>query len=195
MIAMVLSNKNTHKLEDKDIKFILNNYENYTTLELGEMFNVDDGAISYHLNKNNIKKDRIIKNNEGKGVDRVKLYEFIKKYSGLVNYKELGQLIEKEIGLKLSRGGALYHANKVGFKSFYREKSKDEKKMIRLFLDGDKENFNIDNLIFVPREIYGCMKRDYKKNKYTGESLLAFIKATDLMRSSNKRIKELEILK
>ena len=160
MIAMALSNK--------QIEFVLNNYKNYSYNQLGKMLGVHQSTIGRIVKRNGLSK--IEKPNK-------LLSEFIINYSGKVTIIELQKIIRNEFKVNLGYEAVRWKCKKCGFKSFS-TKNKQENQC-RLFLDGNKNNLDKDNIIIVSKRLYNSISRHLKKG-YTGELLVTLIKAGEL---------------
>lgn len=193
MIAMELLNKQSWKLSDEDKEFILNNYNSYRTIDLAEMFNVHNSAITHVLNSSGIRKERVItKEIDGKErcIDKEELYKLIRAYEGKVNYAEMAEIVKEELGYEMTRMALGYHARKIGVKS-YRTPKGIRRCSHRLYLDGNKNNFSLNNIIIVNDRVYQLMKRDLRSNIYIGDDLLTLIKIAELRSKTIDKKKEL----
>ena len=193
MIAMVLSNKKTWKLSEDDKEFILNNYNSCRNIDLAKMFNVHDSAISNVLNCAGIYKDRVIAKEIGgkkRCINKEKLYKLIRIYEGKVTYTEMVEIVREELGYEMTRQSIGYHTRKIGVKSFKTPKG-IRRCSHRLYLDGNKNNLSLENIIIVNDRVYQLIKRDLRSNTYVGDSLLTLIKIAELRRKTIDREKEL----
>lgn len=188
---MVLSNKKSWKLSEKDKSFILNNYKNYNQKELAGMFGVTQPCISKLLIQNGKKYRGHFKKSENhpsklfvKGIPKKQVYDLMMKYDGKITISEMGEIIKSYLGISLGRTTINRYAKNIGFKSYKNHSKKECEK--RLFLNGDESDLRQDNIIIIKNKTYNFLRNEYEKNLHTGELLKTLIMIADLNLMASK---------
>lgn len=182
--------KRKKTLSKDKIDFIKNNYNRFSSKELAEHLNVNASTIvkylSQVLSKHEL-EERRIENTKKSLKKRTETYKFtskdlniISKYSGLVYGYELHKILN-ELGLrKMGRSKFDILLNETNFVS------KKCNENYRLFIDGNSNNFDFDNIILVPKDVSQWLRQNDMLN-LQGDPLLAAIKLAEYKTSFNKK--------
>ncbi|AXY24930.1 hypothetical protein CL176_02200 [Suicoccus acidiformans] len=182
--------KRKKTLSKDKIDFIKNNYNRFSSKELAEHLNVNASTIvkylSQVLSKHEL-EERRIENTKKSLKKRTETYRFtskdldiISKYSGLVYGNELHKILS-ELGLrKMGRSKFEILLNETNFVS--KKRNED----YRLFIDGNSNNFDLDNLILISKDVYNWLYHNDMLN-LQGDPLLAAIKLAEYKTSFNKK--------
>lgn len=183
--------KRKRSLSKDKIDFIKNNYNRFSSKELAEKLHVNPSTIvkylSQVLSKHEL-EERRIENTKKSLKKRTKTYRFenkhldiISKYSGLVYGYELHKILN-ELGLKkMGRSKFEILLNETNFAS------KKHNANYRLFIDGNSNNFDLDNIILISKDVSQWLYHNDMLN-LQGDTLLAAIKLAEYKTSVNKKI-------
>lgn len=151
-------------------EFILKNFTKLSGREMARRLDISSSIVSVILRENGIYADDYIN-----GVKKSDIKKIMKDYSGKVTKVELMKIIKDRLDLNLSYSSIKLWGRRFGFKTI-NQKGKDAE--TRFFIDGDKDNLAVDNILMLPRNI-GC---HLLGRNLTGDSLMTMAKALELQR-------------
>lgn len=176
MIAMVLLNKKSWRLSEKDKEYILKNYQTKEYKEISKDIGFSTVTIYSFVKSQGLKKRKTRKD-----VKVGEVEEIIKVYNGKINNKELLQIVNTKLNTDYTYDVLYELAKDLGFKAF----SGNRGKIRRLFVDGDRNNLDINNIMLIDGKLY----RSIVRMDRTPETAKAII---DLARF-NKELKNYEV--
>ena len=151
-------------------EFILKNFIKLSGREMARRFDISSSMVSAILRGNGIYAEDYIN-----GVKKSDVKKIMEDYSGKVTKVELMKIIKDRLDLDLSYSSIKLWGRRFGFKTI-NQKGKDAE--TRFFIDGNKDNLEVDNILMLPRNI-GC---HLLGRNLTGDSLLTMAKALKLQR-------------
>lgn len=151
-------------------EFILKNFTKLSGREMARRLDMGNTQVSKILRENGIYADDYIN-----GVKKSDIKKIMKDYSGKVTKVELMKIIKDRLDLNLSYSSIKLWGRRFGFRTI-NQKGKDSE--TRFFLDGNKDNLAVDNILMLPSNI-GC---HLLGRNLTGDSLMTMAKALELQR-------------
>lgn len=151
-------------------EFILKNFTKLSGREMARRLDISSSIVSVILRENGIYADDYIN-----GVKKSDIKKIMDEYSGKVTKVELMKIIKDRLDIDLSYASIKLWGRRFGFKTI-NQKGKDAE--TRFFIDGNKDNLAVDNILMLPRNI-GC---HLLGRNLTGDNLLAMAKALELQR-------------
>ena len=151
-------------------EFILKNFTKLSGREMARRLDISSSIVSATLRENGIYANDYIN-----GVKKSDIKKIMNEYSGKVTKVELMQIIKDRLDIDLSYASIKLWGRRFGFKTI-NQKGKDAE--TRFFIDGNKDNLEVDNILMLPRNI-GC---HLLGRNLTGDSLMTMAKALELQR-------------
>ncbi|WP_277251284.1 hypothetical protein [Peptoniphilus vaginalis] len=151
-------------------EFILKNFNKLSGREMARRLDMGSTRVSKILRENGIYADDYIN-----GVKKSDIKKIMNDYSGKVTKVELMTIIKDRLDLNLSYSSIKLWGRRFGFKTI-NQKGKDAE--TRFFIDGNKDNLEVDNILMLPSNI-GC---HLLGRNLTGDSLMTMAKALELQR-------------
>lgn len=151
-------------------EFILKNFTKLSGREMARRLDISSSIVSVILRENGIYADDYIN-----GVKKSDIKKIMDEYSGKVTKVELMKIIKDRLDIDLSYASIKLWGRRFGFKTI-NQKGKDAE--TRFFIDGNKDNLAVDNILMLPRNI-GC---HLLGRNLTGNSLITMAKALKLQR-------------
>ena len=151
-------------------EFILKNFNKLSGREMARRLDMGSTRVSKILRENGIYEDDYIN-----GVKKSDIKKIMNDYSGKVTKVELMTIIKDRLDLNLSYSSIKLWGRRFGFKTI-NQKGKDAE--TRFFIDGNKDNLEVDNILMLPSNI-GC---HLLGRNLTGDSLMTMAKALELQR-------------
>ena len=151
-------------------EFILKNFNKLSGREMARRLDMGSSRVSLILRENGIYADDYIN-----GVKKSDIKKIMNDYSGKVTKIELMTIIKDRLDLNLSYSSIKLWGRRFGFKTI-NQKGKDAE--TRFFIDGNKDNLAVDNILMLPSNI-GC---HLLGRNLTGNSLITMAKALKLQR-------------
>ena len=151
-------------------EFILKNFTKLSGREMARRLDMGNTQVSKILRENGIYADDYIN-----GVKKSDIEKIMKDYSGKVTKVELMKIIKDRLDLNLSYSSIKLWGRRFGFKTI-NQKGKDAE--TRFFIDGNKDNLEVNNILMLPSNI-GC---HLLGRNLTGDSLMTMAKALELQR-------------
>lgn len=151
-------------------EFILKNFNKLSGREMARRLDMGSSRVSLILRENGIYADDYIN-----GVKKSDIKKIMNDYSGKVTKIELMTIIKDRLDLNLSYSSIKLWGRRFGFKTI-NQKGKDAE--TRFFIDGNKDNLAVDNILMLPSNI-GC---HLLGRNLTGNSLMTMAKALELQR-------------
>lgn len=187
--------KRKKTLSKDKINFIKNNYNRFSSKELAEHLNVNASTIvkylSQVLSKHEL-EERRIENTKKSLKKRTETYRFtsedleiISKYSGLVYGYELHKILNNSGLRKMGRSKFETLLNETNFVS------KKCNKDYRLFIDGNSNNFDLDNIILISKDVSAWLYHN-DMLELQDEPLLAAVKLAEYKTNFNKKWRDID---
>ena len=187
--------KRKKTLSKDKINFIKNNYNRFSSKELAEHLNVNASTIvkylSQVLSKHEL-EERRIENTKKSLKKRTETYRFtsedleiISKYSGLVYGYELHKILNNSGLRKMGRSKFDTLLNETNFVS--KKRNKD----YRLFIDGNSNNFDLDNIILISKDVSAWLYHN-DMLELQDEPLLAAVKLAEYKTNFNKKWRDID---
>lgn len=151
-------------------EFILKNFTKLSGREMARRLDISSSIVSETLRENGIYADDYIS-----GVKKSDIKKIMNEYSGKVTKVELMQIIKDRLDLNLSYASIKLWGRRFGFKTI-NQKGKDAE--TRFFIDGNKDNLAVDNILMLPRNIGSHLLG----RNLTGDNLLSMARALELQR-------------
>lgn len=151
-------------------EFILKNFTKLSGREMARRLDISSSIVSETLRENGIYAEDYLK-----GVKKSDIKKIMNEYSGKVTKVELMKIIKDRLDIDLSYASIKLWGRRLGFKTI-NQKGKDSE--TRFFIDGNKDNLAVDNILMLPRNI-GC---HLLGRNLTGDSLMTMVKALELQR-------------
>lgn len=150
MIAMALSNKQGRRLSEKDKEYILKNYQSKEYKEISKDIGFSIPTIYSFIKSQGLKKRKTRKDVKVGEVEKI-----IKVYNGKINNKELLQIVNTKLKTDYTYHVLYELAKDLGFKAF----SGNRGKIRRLFVDGDRDNLDINNIMLIDNKLHRSIIR------------------------------------
>lgn len=173
----------TYRLAKEGKKFIDQNWEDLTISEMSNVIGLSTTSIKHYMRKQDYSK-RVT--GENYKVFREEVLSLLKPYSGYLIYEEMRKVLKDKHNIQLTRDQLYKLVKDSDIETSY------SKKFIRVFIDGNKNNLEPDNIILLTREEHKYMSRILGEEKVTGDNLLAAIELARLNIAKNS-IKEVYI--
>lgn len=151
-------------------EFILKNFTKLSGREMARRLDISSSIVSVILRENGIYADDYIN-----GVKKSDIKKIMDEYSGKVTKVELMKIIKDRLDIDLSYASIKLWGRRFGFKTI-NQKGKDAE--TRFFIDGNKDNLEVNNILMLPSNI-GC---HLLGRNLTGDSLMTMAKALELQR-------------
>lgn len=166
-----------YKINDLGKKFIDDNWKSKTKKELAEIIGVSPHSIAnYMKSKGFIKSDRSVRYNNLKE----KTINILKPYSGKLTYKEMSKLLKNEYDIELTNGQIVYMLKDSNVKSLLGEGK------IRFYIDGNKENKSLENIVLLSKKEYQYVKHILKEDIPSKDLTFTILKLAKLKEVKNK---------
>ncbi|MCW6702106.1 hypothetical protein NH288_08395 [Anaerococcus sp. NML200537] len=173
----------TYRLNELGKEFIDNNWEHKTLDELATIIGISKVSI-----KNYMRRKGYVKRLTGqryKGF-KDKVVEILRPYENKLQYEEMRKLLNDKHNIKLTKDQLLLIVKDSKIESIY------GKGYIRVFVDGDKNNLDLDNIILLTKAEHKALSRFVSIKSTHGELLLAAIELAKL-RVAKMDVKEVYI--
>lgn len=173
MIAMALSNKQGRRLSEKDKEYILKNYQAKEYKEISKDIGFSIVTIYSFVKSQGLKKRKTRKDVQVGEVEKI-----IKIYNGKINNKELLQIVNTKLNTDYTYDVIYELAKSLGFKAF----SGNRGKIRRLFVDGDRNNLDINNLMLIDNKLHRSIIR-MDRTAETAGAIIDLVKFNQALRS------------
>lgn len=170
----------TYRLNELGKEFIDNNWEHKTLDELATIVGLSKTSV-----KNYMTKKGYIKRLTGQRYEsfKDKVIEILNAYEGKLQFEEMRKVLNNKHNIKLTKDQLLSIVKDSKIESIY------GKGYIRVFVDGDKNNLDLDNIILLTKAEHKALSRFVPIKSTHGELLLAAIELAKL-RVEKMNVKE-----
>lgn len=155
-----------YKLNDAGKQFIKENYYSMTTDELSETIGLSKPIIKRYATSIGYEKRKV-----GKEYKKFKnkVLEILRPYSGYLQYEEMRSILRDKHNIDLTRDQMSLLVKDSGIESSYC------KGFIKVFIDGDKDNLEISNIILLTKQEYKYLSKIADISTLKGDALLTAI--------------------
>lgn len=153
-----------YKLNDAGKQFIKENYYSMTTDELSEIIGFSKPIIKRYANSIGYEKRKVGK--EYKEF-KDKVLEILRPYSGYLQYEEMRNILRDKHNIDLTKDQMILLVKNSDIESSYC------KGFIKVFIDGDKSNLELSNIILLTKQEYKYLSKIADISTLKGETLLA----------------------
>lgn len=166
-----------YKINDLGKKFIDDNWKSKTKKELAQIIGLTPCSIAKYMKSNGfIKSDRFISYRNLKE----KIIGILKPYSGKLTFKEMSKLLGSEYDIELTKEQVAYMLKGSGVKSLHGDKK------IRFYIDGNKENKTLENIVSLSKKEYQYVRNMLKEDIASKDLIHTILKLAKLKEAKNK---------
>ena len=165
-----------YKLNDAGRQFIKENYYSMTTDELSETIGLSKPIIKRYARSIGYEKRKVGK--EYKEF-KDKVLEILRPYSGYLQYEEMRIILRDKHDIDLTKDQMILLVKNSDIESSYC------KGFIKVFIDGDKSNLELNNIILLTKQEYKYLGKIADISTLKGETLLAAIELARLRIARN----------
>lgn len=151
-------------------EFVIKNFNKMSLREMARRLEIGNTRTSEIARENGLYSHDYIN-----GVKKSEIKKIMNLYSGKVTKLELMKILKDKLDLTFSYASVKLWGRRFGFKTLNQKGKEPES---RFFIDGNKDNLAVDNILMLPRNI-GCHLLD---RNLTGDSLITMAKALKLQR-------------
>lgn len=155
-----------YKLNDAGKQFIKENYYFMTTDELSETIGLSKPIIKRYANSIGYEKRKVGK--EYKEF-KDKVLEILRPYSGYLQYEEMRSILRDKHDIDLTKDQMLSLVKNSDIESSYC------KGFIKVFIDGDKSNLELSNIILLTKQEYKYLSKITDISSLKGDAVLTAI--------------------
>lgn len=166
----------TYRLTDKGKEYIDQNWKDITIEEMAKVIGLSTTSIKYYMRKRGYSKR--VTGEDYKNF-REEVLSLLRPYSGYLLYEEMRKVLKDKYNIQLTEDQLYLLLKDSDIETCY------SKKFIRAFIDGNKSNFEPENIILLTREEHKYMSRILRGEKVTGDNLLAAIELARLNIAKN----------
>lgn len=159
------------RLNDKGKEFIDENWEILTLSEMAKIIGISRTSIKNYMRKKGYSK-RLVGDSYNDFKERI--LEILKPYSGYLQYEEMRILLKDKHNISITKDQLLLIVKNSDIETSY------SKGYIRVFIDGNKNNFNPNNIIMLTKKEHKYLRRIANVSTLRGEELLATIELVKL---------------
>lgn len=149
-------------------EFVIKNFNKLSLREMARRLEICSTRTSDIARKNNLYSEEYIK-----GIRKTEIQKVMNEYSGKVTKIELMKILKDKLDLDFSYASVKLWGRRFDFKTLNQKGKSAE---TRFFIDGNRENLELDNILIVPREI----GENILGMNLTGDALIAMIQAIKL---------------
>lgn len=149
-------------------EYVIKNFNKLSLREMARRLGIGSTSTSKIAKKNNLHSKEYIK-----GIEKTEIQKVMNEYSGKVTKIELMKILKDKLDLDFSYASVKLWGRRFGFKTLNQEGKSAE---TRFFIDGNRENLELSNILIVPKEI----GENIRGMNLTGNALIAMIQAIKL---------------
>lgn len=169
-----------YRLNDLGKTLIDENWKCKTIDELATIIDISEVSV-----KNYMRKKGYVKRFTGRKYEdfKDKVVETLRPYEGKLQFEEMRKVLKNKHNIKLTKDQLVSIVKDSKLESIY------GKGYIRVFVDGDKNNLDLDNIILLTKAEHKALSRFVSIKSTHGELLLAAIELAKL-RVAKMNVKE-----
>lgn len=170
-----------YRLNDLGKTFIDDNWKYKTIDELATIIGLSEISV-----KNYMRKKGYVKRLTGLRYEdfKDKVIEILRPYEGKLQYEEMRKILDDKYKIELTKDQMFSIAKDTGIESIY------GKGYIRVFIDGNKNNLDPENIVLLTKAEHKALSRIAEIKSTSGQLLLASIELAKL-RVAQNNIKEI----
>lgn len=172
-----------YRLNDLGKEYIDNNWKHKTIYKMAKNIGLSEVSVKNYMRKKGyVKRLTGLRYENFKG----KVVEILRTYEGKLQYEEMRKVLDGKYKIELTKDQVFSIAKDAGIGSIY------GKGYIRVFVDGDKNNFDLDNIILLTKAEHKALSKIVEIKLTSGQLLLAAIELAKL-RVAQINVKEIYI--